>query len=71
MKYVLALEEQPGPDDRAVIEQGLVSHAIGHGIEPRNHRSLTILVRDGPGESAGRPDRHNGVGMATGRATMG
>ncbi len=53
MKYVLALEEQPGQDDRAVIEQGLVSHAIGHGIEPRNHRSLTILVRDGQGRVLG------------------
>jgi ribosomal protein S18 acetylase RimI-like enzyme len=37
----------------AVIERGLVEHAGAQGIEPRNHRSLTILVRDGDGRVVG------------------
>ncbi len=53
MNYVLSPEEQPGADDRAVIERGLVDDAIAHGIEPRNHRSLAILVRDDQGRALG------------------
>jgi GNAT superfamily N-acetyltransferase len=50
---VLALEDQPASDDCAVIERGLVEHAVAQGIEPRNHRSLTILARDGDGRVVG------------------
>jgi GNAT superfamily N-acetyltransferase len=53
MKYTLSLEEQRDAGDLAAIEQGLVSHATAHGIEPRNHRALTILVRDGKGRALG------------------
>ena len=53
MTYRLSLEEQPGADDRAVIEQGLVNHAVARGIEPRNHRSLAVFVRDDTGRALG------------------
>lgn len=53
MRCILALEEQPAPDDCAVIERGLIEHAVARGIEARSHRPLTILVRDGGGRVVG------------------
>jgi GNAT superfamily N-acetyltransferase len=39
--------------DLAVVEQGLVDHARERGIAPRQHRHLTVLLRDDRGGVAG------------------
>jgi len=48
-----AIEERPASADLAVIERGLVEHAVAQGVEPRNHRSLTLFVRNGEGRVVG------------------
>ena len=47
MRIDVAAEEAPDPSALRVIEQGLIDHALSRGIEPRNHRTLTVLLRDG------------------------
>ena len=47
------IEERPTSEDLAVIERGLVEHAVAQGVEARNHRTLTLLVRDGEGRVVG------------------
>ena len=47
MQIDVAAEEAPPPSETRVIEQGLIDHAIACGIEPRNHRTLAVMLRDG------------------------
>jgi len=35
------------------IERGLVEHAVACGVEPRNHRTLGVVLRDETGEVLG------------------
>lgn len=44
----LAIEivSAPDPAQLQIITQGLIDHAAGCGIEPRNHAPLTLLLRD-------------------------
>jgi GNAT superfamily N-acetyltransferase len=52
-KLTIALEDDATPADLGVVEQGLIDHARERGIEPRNHRLLTVLLRDERGRVAG------------------
>jgi GNAT superfamily N-acetyltransferase len=47
MTIDIAVEESPEAPELRTIEQGLIEHAASSGIEPRNHRPLTILLRGG------------------------
>jgi GNAT superfamily N-acetyltransferase len=47
------LEPTPHPDDLATIERGLVEHAAGTGVEPRNHQPLFVIGRDEAGRIVG------------------
>ena len=47
MRIDVVAEEAPEPSELRAIEQGLIDHALSCGIEPRNHRTLTVLLRDG------------------------
>jgi GNAT superfamily N-acetyltransferase len=43
------MEVAPETGDLDVVERGLIDHAAEAGIEPRNHRPLTLLARDDSG----------------------
>jgi ribosomal protein S18 acetylase RimI-like enzyme len=45
-RLVSIIEKQPTERDLKVIEKGLCEHATSLGIEPRNYRTLTILLRN-------------------------
>jgi GNAT superfamily N-acetyltransferase len=49
----LSLEEVAGESDVLRIERGLTEHAEESGVEPRNHRQIAVLLRDGDGRLAG------------------
>jgi GNAT superfamily N-acetyltransferase len=51
----MTFEVSDSPDQPALaeIELGLTRHALGAGIEPRNHRPLQVLVRDDLGDVIG------------------
>src|SRR5262249_54530709 len=45
--------EEPAPSEGRAIGQGLIEHARGSGVEPRHHRPLAVLLRDGDGRVVG------------------
>ena len=49
----ISIEDEASPADALAVEQGLIAHATAKGIEPRNHRSLAIVLRDDAGAVAG------------------
>jgi ribosomal protein S18 acetylase RimI-like enzyme len=53
MPIDVVVEQGPEPSDLSTLEQGLIDHALSRGIEPRNHRTLAILLRDGEGRVVG------------------
>lgn len=53
MDYTVSLEEQAGAADQDRIAHGLTEHATASGIEPRNARSIAVLLRDGEGRLQG------------------
>ncbi len=49
----VSIEDEASPAAALAVEQGLIAHATAKGIEPRNHRSLAIVLRDDAGAVAG------------------
>jgi GNAT superfamily N-acetyltransferase len=53
MSLSVEIAEDPPGRDLRLIEQGLIDHAGSRGIEPRNHRPLTVFLRDDEGRIVG------------------
>ena len=49
----VSIEDEPTPEEALAVERGLIEHATAKGIEPRNHRSLAIVLRDDAGVITG------------------
>lgn len=47
------IEDRPEAQDLQLIERGLTDHAANAGIEPRNHRTLVLCLRDDDGRVRG------------------
>ena len=59
----ISIQEEASPADALTVERGLIAHATAQGIEPRNYRSLTIVLRDDAGVvTGGLMARRCGVG---------
>ena len=53
MTVQMGVEVAPKKDDLDALEQGLIEHAAEAGIEPRDHRPLTLFARDDYGRTIG------------------
>jgi ribosomal protein S18 acetylase RimI-like enzyme len=49
----ISIQDEASAADAHAIERGLIEHAVVSGIEPRNYRSLVILLHDDAGAVAG------------------
>ncbi len=49
----ISIEDEASPADALAVERGLIAHATTQGIEPRNYRSLAIVLRDDAGVVTG------------------
>ena len=45
----MTIQEASAHDDVEAIERGLTDHAMRAGVEPRNYRDLSVLLRDDEG----------------------
>ena len=53
MTIQIVVEDAPREADLRAVRQGLIDHAADFGVEPRNHRGLTVFARDEFGDLIG------------------